>query len=253
LLSHATGLARTDLIADPERPVSAREWAAFQAAVDRRAAREPVSRIVGCREFWGLPFRLNSATLDPRADSETLIEAVLERCVADRTAPVRILDIGTGTGCLLIALLNAWGNAEGLGVDLSQAALDLAEQNAADNGVGRRATWRQTDWLDGVEDRFDVVISNPPYIPTGDIGRLDPDVRNHDPHAALDGGHDGLVFYRRTLDRLDSVLAPGGLTALEVGYRQADQVANIFADAGWAVERFYDLSGVERCLLIQAK
>jgi release factor glutamine methyltransferase len=190
----------------------------------RRLAGEPVWRILGEREFWGLPFRLSPATLEPRPDSETLIEAALAALKDRRNEPLAILDLGTGTGCLLIALLSEFRAARGVGVDLSDEACVTAMGNAALNGVGNRASILQGDWTRGLPQRFDLIVSNPPYIPTAEIATLSIGVREHDPLLALDGGDDGLACYRALATALPHALAPNGLAVIEIGAGQGPDV-----------------------------
>jgi release factor glutamine methyltransferase len=219
--------------------------AAFEA---RRLGGEPVSRILGQREFWGLPFRVTPDTLDPRADSETLIETALG-LLGDRKSPA-ILDLGTGTGCLLIALLHERADARGLGVDLSQAALDVARANAEANGVAGRASFRHGAWAEGIAERFDLVISNPPYIPGADISELEIEVREHDPRLALDGGADGLDAYRAIAASLHGLLAPSGHAVIELGQGQERAVRAIFESVGLDVPSVVsDLASVPRALV----
>lgn len=240
------------LLGRPERLLNAAEAARVETAVTRRAAREPVSRILGEREFWSLPFALNAETLDPRPDSETLVEAVLAE-LADRQAPLRLLDLGTGSGCLLLALLSELPQAEGLGIDISDAALIGAAGNAARLGLAGRARFHRHSWeagLDLAEQPWDVIVSNPPYIASGEISDLAPEVAAYDPPAALDGGPDGLAAYRSLIPAAATVMAPGGLIALEIGLGQAEAVEGLLATAGLRpLRRAADLGGVERCLL----
>jgi release factor glutamine methyltransferase len=222
----------------------------------RRTAREPVSRILGVREFYGRRFKLSPATLDPRSDSETLIEAAL--AIAKREGwgekPVRILDIGTGTGCLLLTLLAELPLASGLGTDVSEAALAMAAENACSLGLAGRATFARHDALDGIAEPFDLVLSNPPYIARGDIPGLDPEVREYDPLAALDGGADGLDVYRKIAGKLEGVAR--GWVVLEVGMGQADAVALVLHQAfvktrHAEVCRYADLGGHTRCVALR--
>ncbi|MGF1631655.1 MAG: peptide chain release factor N(5)-glutamine methyltransferase [Kiloniellaceae bacterium] len=240
------------LLAHPEQPLSAAEAARIEAAVVRRVLREPVSRILGQREFWSLSFTLNGDTLDPRPDSETLVEAVLT-ALPDRSLPLRILDLGTGTGCLLLALLSELPRATGCGIDISAAAVALAGENAARLELGGRARFLRHSWDDGLDlagETWDVIVANPPYVASGEIAGLAPEVAGYDPPAALDGGADGLDAYRTLIPAAVGILRPGGLIALEVGRGQAGPVEALLAAAGVApLRRAADLAGIERCLL----
>ena len=256
LVAAAAGVDTQEIIIRPERPLAAEQQSRLQAMLARRCAREPVSRILGEREFYGRRFALSVATLDPRADSETLIEAVLGLATREGWAdrPLRILDIGTGTGCLLLTLLAELPLATGVGTDISAAALDTAASNAAALGLAGRAVFTQADVLDGVDGHFDLVVSNPPYIPTGEIAGLKPEVHKYDPLAALDGGADGLAIYRRIIVGLPRVLR--GWVVFEVGAGQADAVARLLQQAfvktrHAEVARHNDLEGHTRCVAFQ--
>lgn len=253
LLCAAQGIGRTALISAPEAPLAADEAAAFAAMVARRAAHEPVSRILGHREFWSLDFRLSAATLDPRPDSEILVEAVLDR-LDDRARPWRLVDLGTGSGCLLLTLLHELPQARGLGIDRAPGAVAMAAENAAMLGLAGRAAFREGDWLAGVTETFDVVLSNPPYIASAEIATLAPEVRLHDPQGALDGGADGLDAYRALLPQAAARLAPAGLCAVEIGHDQAAAVATLMQAAGFAVEPVLtDLGGCDRVVVGRRK
>ncbi|WP_200964537.1 peptide chain release factor N(5)-glutamine methyltransferase [Bosea sp. Root483D1] len=201
-------------------------------ALARRLAGEPLWRILGAREFWGLSFSLSPGTLEPRPDSETLIETALGHLDQRRHEPLRLLDLGTGTGCLLIATLREFPQATGLGIDLSPDAVATATGNAARNGVAERAAFRQGDWTDGIAERFDLILSNPPYIGSDEIAGLDHNVREHDPLLALDGGPDGLDAYRALAAALPGHLKPGGLAILEIGAGQEEAVVALMRRAG---------------------
>ncbi|MFM9859022.1 peptide chain release factor N(5)-glutamine methyltransferase [Pseudoxanthobacter sp. M-2] len=251
LVASLLGLSAARLIVDGDRAVGEGEAERVSAAVSRRAAGEPVGRILGEREFWGIAFRLNEATLEPRPDSETIVEAALAACEG-RDRPLRILDLGTGTGCLLVALLTEWPEASGIGVDLSPRALDAARANAEDAGVGARALFVQADLGRPVAAGLDLVVSNPPYIPSGDIAGLDREVRLHDPRLALDGGADGLDPYRRLLNWVGGALRPGGTVVLEVAPDGAGAVAGLGEDAGFSVlEVRADLAGRPRAVVLR--
>jgi release factor glutamine methyltransferase len=210
-------------MADPARPA---EIALFEHAVEAREGRVPVSYITGTREFWGRTFMVGPAVLDPRPETETLIAAALERPAA------RVLDLGTGSGCILATLLSEWPEAAGVGTDISLEALEMAARNLEALGLAGRVELLRTDWLDGIEGPFDLVVSNPPYIAFDDIGALAPEVRNHEPLAALTPGGDGLGAYCRIAGGIGGVLAPGGRVIVEIGAGQADAVTDIFARAG---------------------
>ncbi|MCJ2034404.1 peptide chain release factor N(5)-glutamine methyltransferase [Methylobacterium sp. J-068] len=249
LVLDVLGLTTTELILHGAAPLGEAGARRLGAALKRRLAGEPVARIVGTWEFWGLPFGLAPETLVPRADTETLVEAALGSH-PDRRRPLRILDLGTGSGCILVALLSELPNGFGIGVDRSRAALVQARANAVRNGVGERAAFVSADWTSGLSGSFDLVVSNPPYIASATIDGLAVEVRAHDPAAALDGGPDGLDAYRnilRDLTQGTARLAAGGTLAFEVGYDQAETVRRLGAEAGfgdgWIV---HDLAGHAR-------
>lgn len=219
-------------------------------ALVRRLAGEPLWRILGAREFWGLSFALSAETLEPRPDSETLIEAALIHLAARRHEPLRVLDLGTGTGCLLIATLREFPQATGLGIDLSPDAVATATGNAARNGVAERVAFRQGDWTDGVMERFDLILSNPPYIASDEVAELDRNVRDHDPHLALDGGLDGLTAYGALAVALPGHLEPGGRAILEIGAGQEADVIALMEQAGLRhLDSCRDLGGHIRALV----
>ncbi len=256
LAAAAIGLATQEILVRPERPLATEAQERLNAMIARRIAREPVSRILGEREFYGRRFALAPATLDPRPDSETLIEAALT--IADREGwrrrPIRILDVGTGTGCLLLTLLAELPSASGLGTDISEPALAVAEENAGALGLEDRASFARHDALAGIGGRFDLIVSNPPYIRSGDISGLSPEVRQYDPTAALDGGADGLDVYRKIAAGLETVL--DGWIILEVGMGQADDVALVLQQAfvktrHAQVCRYADLGGHTRCVALR--
>lgn len=220
----------------------------------RRIGGEPVWRILGERDFWGLTFKLSPETLEPRPDSEAVIEAALAWLGEGKHGPLRLLDLGVGSGCLLIALLSECRSAHGLGIDVSEAACAAAARNATDNGVGARARFQRGDWLEGVPGPFDLIVSNPPYIPTADIAGLAREVREHDPRRALDGGEDGLDAYRTLASGLAEVLAPGGCVVLEIGAGQEADVAAILRRGGLAHRATrHDLGGHPRALVFTAE
>lgn len=248
LIQHALGLVREDFFLRGAEPLSEDQQALIEAVIRRREAREPVGRILGHREFWTIDLALNADTLEPRPDTETVVEAVLAD-VTDHGAALHLLDLGTGTGCILLSLLAELEQAQGLGIDLSPQAVAAATANAGRNGLSGRARFQTGDWGSGLTRHFDVVVSNPPYIPTRDIEELSPEVRLHDPMRALDGGDDGLHCYRIIAQQLPDLLVPGGLAVLEVGIGQASDVAGLLAAADLTVIGITrDLGGVERCV-----
>jgi release factor glutamine methyltransferase len=223
----------------------------FESLLQRRAVGEPVARLIGEKEFWGLSFQLSSETLVPRPDSETLIESVL-KLLPDHEQKYRFLDLGTGSGCLLGALLSEYPNAEGVGVDLSDNAAQQAEENWRHLGFSARARVIVGEWCDPLEkfESFDLIISNPPYIPEGEVQHLDVDVRNYDPALALMGGEDGLECYRELAQKIKPFLNPQGFVVLEIGAGQKEGVEEIFKDQGWHfVEGKKDLGGHVRSLM----
>ncbi|RFB81227.1 peptide chain release factor N(5)-glutamine methyltransferase [Methylovirgula sp. 4M-Z18] len=253
LLAHALGVDRHAIQRDSHLTLGAAA-SRLQALVERRLRQEPLARILGEAEFWGLPFRLNAATLDPRADTETLVEVVLQdvRQSAARSpggGPLRILDLGTGSGAILIALLHELRHAFGVGVDRDPAAARMARANAERNGVGARAAFLCGSWAQALHGRFDIIVSNPPYIETPEILHLSREVRDFDPALALDGGGDGLDAYRAIAADLPRLLAPGGLVALEIGYLQAPAVKTLLEAAGFRAPAVHqDLGGHNRVI-----
>lgn len=232
LLSYALQCEALELIIRPKVILNEDEEITFTSWLARRAQREPLARIHGLREFWGMPFGLNEATLEPRPDTETLIECILKKVPLLSTS-LRILDIGTGTGCILLSLLKEYEQAEGVATDKSARALQAAKHNAVQLGLKDRATFIETNWADGVTGPFDVVVSNPPYITTKEMETLQPEVRLFDPDLALDGGEDGLDPYRVILPAAYGLLNAGGLLAVEVGHTQASAVAELFKQHGF--------------------
>ncbi len=251
LLQAASGIPISTQIAFPERAIAADAAERFDELLERRARREPMAHILGRREFWSLAFKVTADTLDPRPDSESLVQAVLDQ-VPDRSAALRLADFGTGTGCLLLALLHELPNATGVGVDVSAAALAVAAENADALGLAQRASFHRGNWDDGIDPGFDIVLSNPPYIPSGDIAGLQPEVASFEPRLALDGGSDGLDAYRRLGPAAMRLLVPGGLAAFEIGLGQGDSVREIMAAAGLRhIATARDLGAIERCVLFR--
>jgi len=251
LLLAVLKIPATELITNPDRPLTVEEASRLEDFRRRRLKHEPVARIVGEREFWGLPFALSPETLVPRPDTETVVETALD-LLPNRQAPLLMADFGTGSGCLLVALLHELPQATGLGVDLSLGALDTARRNAWANGVGERSLFALSHWADAVSGRFDLIVSNPPYIASAVIPNLDREVREHDPRLALDGGPDGLEPYRILLSEAKRLLVPGGLLAVEIGYDQADDLRSLAAAKGLEILKVaHDLSGNPRCVAMR--
>lgn len=245
LLAEATGREASALLPGDTMPVDAAGQAAFDMMIARRAAGEPVSRILGRREFYGRMFDIGPGVLDPRPDSECTVELALSLC-GDGD---RVLDLGTGSGCLLLTVLAERPSAKGAAVDLSAEALEIAETNAKRLKLDGRCTFLRGAWFAPVEGRFDLIVSNPPYIASPDIGGLMIEVRAHDPLMALDGGVDGLDAYRAILTAAPAYLAPGGHAVLEIGSGQQEDVCALAETAGLAlVERSKDLAGHVRAL-----
>lgn len=226
LLAHALNIAPDRVTLHLQDPVTDTASAAINTAITARAARQPVSHIIGTRNFWGRDFRVTPDTLDPRPETEILIEAALQRPFS------RVLDLGLGTGCILLTLLAEHPAATGIGVDISNPALEVARENATRLGVADRADLRQSDWFSNVEGRFDLVVSNPPYIAAEEMEGLSPEVRLHEPHLALTPGGDGLAPYRIIAQNIAAHLAPKGRILVEIGPTQGPAVTEMFRAAG---------------------
>jgi release factor glutamine methyltransferase len=258
LVALALGVAPNDVILRDEERAPAEVAARARALARRRADGEPVARIAGEKEFYGLTFRLGPATLVPRPDSETLVDAALAFVdgrdgAGGRDAALRLLDLGTGSGALLLALLHHLPRATGLGIDVAPDAVTVARDNATRLGLAGRAAIAVGDWLAGIAGPFDLVVSNPPYIESGAIAALAVDVKAHDPHVALDGGADGLAAIRPIIAGLDRVLAPDGAAFIEIGAGQAEAVAAIAGPKRFAARFHRDLAGIERVAEITRK
>lgn len=249
LLAEATGWPADRIRIDLEREIAPQAEMAFSKMLGRRLNREPVSHILGRREFWSLEFRVSPDVLDPRPDSETLVAAVLEQ-IAQRDASLRLVDFGTGSGCLLLALLHELPKATGLGIDRSPAALAVAAENAERLGLSSRSRFQHGDWGAGLEETFDILISNPPYIESNAIAQLEPEVARHEPRLALDGGFDGLDAYRRLAPDLARLAAPGAIAALELGQGQDVAVAALLEASGFTeIAVKPDLAGIGRVVI----
>ncbi|MBT5049935.1 MAG: peptide chain release factor N(5)-glutamine methyltransferase [Rhodospirillaceae bacterium] len=249
LLSHVSGFTRAQLVTESETSLDSAMQARFDDLIARRVGREPVSHLLGSREFWSLSFVVNKAVLDPRPDSETLVNAALD-LFPDMDAPLSVLDLGTGSGCLLLSVLNERPHATGVGSDLSSSALEVASLNAERLGLARRARFVRGDWGAAINGIFDLILCNPPYISSVDMVGLEPEVANFEPHLALEGGEDGLVAYRRLLPEIKRLLSPTGTGIVEIGAGQAESVVRIMAECGLAlIEVREDLAGIKRCIV----
>lgn len=247
LLQAATGLSHADIIADPDQLVREDHHEAFSAYLKRRLKAEPVSRILGVREFYGRDFKVTPAVLDPRPDTEVLVDAALGWA---KTHPVsRLLDLGTGTGILAVTLLAEWPGSTAVAVDVSSGALAVAADNAKRLGVSERLTLVESSWFGSVEGTFDLIVSNPPYIREVDIAGLAPDVTDYDPHLALTGGADGLDPYRHISASARAFLRPGGAVFVEIGEGQAQDVSALFKSNNFnKLSEYKDLAGHIRIL-----
>ena len=236
MLEAGAGVTRLDILTDPHRALDAQQTATFDSYVDRRARREPVSHILGRKGFWKIMLSVTPDVLTPRPDTESLLDVVLP--AYPEGMRFSVLDLGVGSGAILLAILAERPAARGLGIDCSEEALAVARENAANLDLNDRAAFLRGDWTAGLGDAsFDVVVSNPPYIPTAHIETLDPEVRDHEPRLALDGGEDGLDAYRLLAPEILRVLKPGGLLAVEIGHDQSSAVEALFRAAGAAQVR----------------
>jgi len=254
LVGQALGLEHAALVAQSRRRLVHAETETIAALARRRLAREPVARILGRKEFWGLPLRLNADTLLPRPETETVVEAALAVIGArGNTCPLRIADFGTGSGALLLALLSELPAASGVGTDISQGALRCARDNAAALGLAGRAVFVSCDYGTALKGPLDLIVCNPPYVAEHELAGLAPEVRDFDPRRALDGGPDGLAGYRAMAADAGRLLAPDGAIVVELGFGQSPAASAIFAAKGLAPQPpKHDLSGIPRALLIRA-
>jgi release factor glutamine methyltransferase len=246
LVEAASGASRADILADPRRPLTEAQAAVLESYLARRERHEPVSHILGTKGFWKIMLKVTPAVLSPRPDTESILDVVLP--LFPEEARFSVLDLGVGSGAILLAILAERPGARGLGVDVSEDALAVARENAANLDLAGRAAFLRSDWTAGLgDDEFDLVVANPPYIATGEIAALAPEVRDHDPHLALDGGADGLEAYRVMAPQIMRVLKGGGRFALEIGPGQSGAIQTLMAGAGaidLAVTK--DLAGRER-------
>lgn len=251
LVQHVTGLTREDILLKPERLIEDIKVKHLKELLARRALHEPVSRIIGLRDFWRHQFKISPETLDPRPDSEILVESVLSR----RGHAKNILDLGTGSGCLLLSILGDAPELTGVGIDISEGAIDVARENAKRLGLAARASFAATGWETySPKNLFDIVISNPPYIAWHEGPDLEPEVAEYDPDRALFGGEDGLAAYREIALLLPEFLKPEGLVFLEIGATQAKSVTDILAKAGYDVIQIqHDLAKRDRVLVAKKR
>lgn len=252
IVEHLTGSDRSRTITDPDRPISAEAWQEIDRAIERRVGGEPVHRIIGWREFYGLRLMLSKETLEPRPDTETLVDALLPfvRATAEREGECRILDLGTGTGAIALALIAEEERAVAVGVDISDDALATASRNARALGLERRFTALKSDWFEKVSGQFHAIAANPPYIPSVEIETLAAEVRLHDPIGALDGGKDGLDPYRIIVREAKGFLDDDGVVAVEIGHTQGADVTRLIREAGYGTAQLHrDLAGNDRVLM----
>jgi len=253
LLSHALLVSKEQVIFNPDRELSEAQQKVFFDLIKRRAAREPVSHLINKREFFGEDFFVSKDVLDPRPDSESLIELVLKK-LFDKNQKLKILEIGVGSGCLIITLLKAFPMADAIGVDISEEALKICQKNAEAHQVKNRLSLKKSDLFSALNpnEKFDLIISNPPYIPSQEIETLEPEVKNHEPRTALDGGVDGLDLYKKIAALTKNFLKKDGKIILEIGFGQEKDVTKIFEAKGMVLsELARDLSGVARSLCFE--
>lgn len=246
LMAHMMGVETDRLTVELSRMITPTQVSQFEHMIKRRAMSEPISHITGKRAFWKQDFKVSADVLDPRPETETLVELAL-----DGAAPETILDLGTGSGCILLSLLGEFPDAQGVGTDLSDAALQVAHQNAVRLDLSNRVTFQTANWFDGVAGRFNLIVSNPPYITAKEMESLSADVRDFEPHLALTPGGDGLAAYRSIAAELAGFMAPDGRALFEIGYLQGKDVVDIFSAAGFgAVSLHKDLGGQDRVVAV---
>jgi len=254
LIGEVIAFSLTDFVMKPDRPITREEQARIASMIERRAGGEPVYRILGHREFHGLDLLLSKETLEPRPDTEILVDTLLPalRDAVSQKGSARILDLGTGTGAICLALLKECPDATGIGSDISAGALETAAKNASRNGLETRFEIRQSDWFEKISGSFDIIVSNPPYIRSDIVTTLDREVRHHDPMAALDGGQDGLAPYRLIAADAGRFLVENGIVGVEIGFDQRLDVSTIFASNGFSlVDAVKDYGGNDRVLIFR--
>lgn len=246
LMSHTLEIPHNRLSIELSQPITPKQVAQFETMIQRRAEFEPVSHLTGKRLFWGRGFRVTADVLDPRPETETLIDLALKG-----PEPKTILDLGTGSGCILVTLLAEWQTSTGKGTDISERALAIACENANKLGIGSRARFQIADWFNGIAGRFDLIVSNPPYISASEMIELAPDVREYEPHTALTPGGDGLSPFKIIAGSLSDKLSQDGRAFFEFGHRQGPDVAQIFCDAGFSNVKIHkDMSGHDRIIAV---
>ncbi|MEZ5757666.1 MAG: peptide chain release factor N(5)-glutamine methyltransferase [Emcibacteraceae bacterium] len=253
LITYILNINALDYALENNCPIKDSDYADLMNLVKRRMAREPLSQIFGEKEFWSRTFKVTRDTLTPRPDSETLIEAALNK-LEDKNKKYRILDLGTGTGCLLLTLLDELPNATGLGIDISEKALTVARENAINLNLSQRSEFLISNWTDNIEksEKFDLIISNPPYIGLDEKETLPPEVVDYEPEEALFSGKDGLDDYKKLSGQIASYLSVGGFILMEIGYRQSTAVKEIFTSKGFnQITKYKDLADRDRCLMIE--
>lgn len=252
IIEHSTGKSEADLIAHPDFSIHNNQITEIRQVLKRRLSGEPLSRILGTKEFWGLPFKVTPDVLDPRPDTETLVEAVI-RAYPDRQTGLKFLDLGTGTGCIPIALLTEYPNASAVAVDFSHAAALVAVENAREIGVSDRFFVVQGDWMTALKPKsFDVITSNPPYILESEIKNLMDEVKNHDPILALSGGKDGLDDYKKIISQLKIHLKRDGVAFLEIGLGQLESLERLVDDSTLCLcDSVADIAGIPRVVEIR--
>ena len=254
LIGEVIAFSLTDFVMKPDRPITREEQARIASMIERRAGGEPVYRILGHREFHGLDLLLSKETLEPRPDTEVLVDTLLPalRDAVSQKGSARILDLGTGTGAICLALLKECPDATGIGSDISTGALETAAKNASRNGLETRFEIMQSDWFEKISGSFDIIVSNPPYIRSDIVTTLDREVRHHDPMAALDGGQDGLAPYRLIAADAGRFLVENGIVGVEIGFDQRLDVSTIFASNGFSlVDAVKDYGGNDRVLIFR--
>ncbi len=248
-IKHNIDVADIDIIISSEREILSSTVKDVQEGLKRRLDGEPVSRIFGENEFWGIPFKVTPDVLDPRVDTEIIVDAAIKKFIGD--PPEAVLDLGTGSGCLIISLLTEWPKAQGVGVDVCKKALAVAGENARINKIEKRLKLVQSNWGDSVKGKFDVIVSNPPYIANHEMPNLPKEVKNYDPILALSGGEDGLNCYRLIIKEIKNLLKRDGVCFFEVGFSQADDVTRLVEDSGLSVDAIHpDTAGIPRVVEI---